>query len=117
MLCLSAVVASYSALLFHHSSSFGDNWRITEKIIGTLLCCAVYICGVQPHLFVICVPCPRSYCSLCYVNLYVLLLLLLLLLLHLGLFKFTFFCVFISVILLHRELGLFYVFYCELHCQ
>ena len=29
-------------------------------------------------LFVICVPCPRSYCSLCHVNLYVLLLLLLL---------------------------------------
>jgi len=32
-------------------------------------------------LFVICVPCPRSYCSLCHVNLYVVLLLLLLLLL------------------------------------
>ena len=31
-------------------------------------------------LLVICVPCPRSYCSLCHVNLYVLLLLLLLLL-------------------------------------
>ena len=30
-------------------------------------------------LLVICVPCPRSYCSLCHVNLYVLLLLLLLL--------------------------------------
>ena len=29
-------------------------------------------------LLVICVPCPRSYCSLCHVNLYVLLLLLLL---------------------------------------
>jgi len=48
-----------------------------------------YVCWLQIYqilpislifLFVICVPCPRSYCSLCHINLYILLLLLLLLL-------------------------------------